>query len=251
MRALAILVPLLFLAAGFAGCLQPDAPAPPKDDGKGAPAAAKGCVSSKDTNVTAKTPTWVLNTSKGVMRITLFCEDAPKTTQNIVDLTEDGYFDGTRFHRVIRGFMNQGGDPLSKDDAQQSRWGTGGPGYRITDEFTCKNGTIDARMNEPQYLQRPGETYRYQPCGGALKYKHDKPGVLSMANSGPNTGGSQFFITAAPASHLDGAHPIFGQVADPASLAVNDEINKVPTTGRPTDRPLSPVDLKKATIEWA
>ncbi len=107
--------------------------------------------------------------------IDLFAQDAPKTVNNFVFLARDGYFDGTTFHRVIPGFMAQGGDPTGT--------GRGGPGYRFEDEFHS-----------------------------ALR--HDKPGILSMANAGPNTNGSQFFITFTPTPHLDGRHAVFGEVSE-------------------------------------
>ncbi len=110
----------------------------------------------------------------GEFTITLFASDAPITVDNFVKLARDGYFNGVTFHRVIPGFMAQGGDPTGT--------GTGGPGYTIPDEFSSR--------------------------------KHDKPGVLSMANAGPNTGGSQFFITFAATPWLDGAHAVFGEVSE-------------------------------------
>ena len=115
----------------------------------------------------------VLVTSQGTVRVRLFAEEAPETVNNFVFLARDGYFDGTTFHRVIKDFMVQGGDPTGT--------GAGGPGYRIADEF------------HPEL-------------------RHDKPGVLSMANAGPNTGGSQFFITHVATPWLDDRHAVFGEV---------------------------------------
>jgi cyclophilin family peptidyl-prolyl cis-trans isomerase len=109
------------------------------------------------------------------VRVRLFAEEAPETVNNFVFLARDGYFDGTTFHRVIEGFMAQGGDPTGT--------GTGGPGYSIRDEF------------HPDL-------------------RHDKPGVLSMANRGPNTGGSQFFITHVATPWLDDRHAVFGEVVE-------------------------------------
>ena len=117
----------------------------------------------------------VLVTSQGTVRVRLFAEEAPETVNNFVFLARDGYFDGTTFHRVIKDFMVQGGDPTGT--------GTGGPGYRIADEF------------HPEL-------------------RHDKPGVLSMANAGPNTGGSQFFITHVATPWLDDRHAVFGEVVE-------------------------------------
>ena len=115
------------------------------------------------------------HTEKGPIRIKLRADKAPNTVNNFVFLARDGYFDGTTFHRVIPDFMVQGGDPTGT--------GTGGPGYRIRDEF------------HPDL-------------------RHDKPGVLSMANAGPNTGGSQFFITHGATPWLDGRHAVFGEVVE-------------------------------------
>ena len=115
------------------------------------------------------------NTSKVDIRIQLFEELVPNTVANFVKLIEDGFYNGLKFHRVIPDFMIQGGCPLGN--------GTGGPGYQFADEF------------HPEL-------------------KHDGPGVLSMANSGPNTNGSQFFITHVETSWLDGKHSVFGKVLD-------------------------------------
>ena len=116
-----------------------------------------------------------VTTERGVIRVRLFAEEAPETVNNFVFLARDGYFDGTTFHRVIEGFMAQGGDPTGT--------GTGGPGYTIPDEF------------HPDL-------------------RHDKPGILSMANAGPNTGGSQFFITHVATPWLDDRHAVFGEVVE-------------------------------------
>jgi cyclophilin family peptidyl-prolyl cis-trans isomerase len=116
-----------------------------------------------------------METEKGTMVIELFAGKAPKTVNNFVFLAREGFYDGVIFHRVIASFMAQGGDPTGK--------GSGGPGYKFEDEF------------------HPG-------------LKHDKPGILSMANAGPHTNGSQFFITHVPTPHLDGKHSVFGQVVD-------------------------------------
>jgi cyclophilin family peptidyl-prolyl cis-trans isomerase len=116
-----------------------------------------------------------LATEKGTVRIKLFAEEAPETVNNFVFLAREGYFDGTTFHRVIEGFMAQGGDPTGT--------GAGGPGYSIRDEF------------HPDL-------------------RHDRPGVLSMANRGPNTGGSQFFITHVATPWLDDRHAVFGEVVE-------------------------------------
>jgi cyclophilin family peptidyl-prolyl cis-trans isomerase len=116
----------------------------------------------------------ILHTDKGDIQVELFAAQAPKTVNNFVFLAREGFYNGTTFHRVIRDFMIQGGDPRGT--------GTGGPGYKFDDE------------------------------PGALALKHDRPGILSMANAGPNTNGSQFFITHVPTPHLNGKHGVFGRV---------------------------------------
>jgi cyclophilin family peptidyl-prolyl cis-trans isomerase len=130
----------------------------------------------------AKKYTATFKTQHGDIRINLFADSAPITVNNFVFLARDGYYDGTTFHRVIRDFMVQGGDPTAS--------GSGGPGYKFGDEAS------------------------------ALKGRHDGPGVLSMANAGPNTNGSQFFLTHVATPWLDGKHAVFGKVADKDSLAV-------------------------------
>ena len=161
-------------------------------------------------------------TTEGPFTIQLFDEDAPKTVANFVGLAEGtkqwtdprtgkagagGYYNGTIFHRVIDGFMIQGGDPLGQ--------GTGGPGYKFADEFSPKR-------------------------------RHDKAGVLSMANSGPNTNGGQFFITLAATPWLDNRHTVFGEVTDGM-----DVVKKIvgTATSKPGDRPLKPITIQSVTIE--
>lgn len=122
-----------------------------------------------------------IQTSKGEIVVELYRDKVPLTTANFVNLAADGFYDGIVFHRVIPGFMAQVGDPKTKDPSLQAEWGTGGPGYVIADEF------------DPTLT-------------------HDGPGVLSMANAGPNTGGSQFFITYDAQPHLDNKHAVFGRV---------------------------------------
>lgn len=122
----------------------------------------------------AKKYTAVLHTSRGDIQVELFAAQAPITVNNFVFLAREGFYNHTTFHRVIGGFMAQGGDPTGT--------GMGGPGYKFNDEQ------------------------------GALSLKHDKPGILSMANAGRNTNGSQFFITYGPTPHLNGKHGVFGQI---------------------------------------
>ena len=115
-----------------------------------------------------------IKTERGDIVVDLFAGNAPLTVENFVNLARAGFYDGTTFHRVIPGFMAQGGDPTGT--------GRGGPGYQFADEFNSE-------------------------------LRHSGPGVLSMANAGPNTNGSQFFITLAATPHLDGRHSVFGQVS--------------------------------------
>lgn len=150
-------------------------------------------------------PTATLRTTLGDIRIELYRDRAPKTVENFVTLVRKGFYNGLMFHRVIPGFMIQGGCP--KGD------GTGGPGYVIRDEF---HPTL----------------------------RHDGPGVLSMANAGPNTGGSQFFITLAPTSWLDNKHAVFGRVR--SGQEVVDKIAAVPRDAN--DRPKNPVRIVEVTI---
>jgi cyclophilin family peptidyl-prolyl cis-trans isomerase len=148
----------------------------------------------------------VFDTNHGIFKIELFEDKAPKTAGNFISLVEKGFYNGLKFHRVIDGFMIQGGCP--KGD------GTGGPGYTIDDEF-----------------------------GEGLK--HNSEGILSMANAGPDTGGSQFFITLAPTPWLDGKHAIFGKVVE--GMDVVREIGKVQKDAR--DMPVEPVVINKITLE--
>jgi peptidyl-prolyl cis-trans isomerase A (cyclophilin A) len=165
--------------------------------------------------------TATLMTTQGPVTIRLFPDQAPKTVRNFVDLAEGGrewtdprtraktkdkLYDGTVFHRVIAGFMIQGGDPLGT--------GTGGPGYRFADEIHP-----DLRF--------------------------DKPYLLAMANSGPGTNGSQFFITVAPTPWLNGKHTIFGEVVGGADVV--DKISRVQTV--PGDKPATDVVLQSVSIQ--
>ena len=145
-----------------------------------------------------------IQTEKGDMVIALFADKTPKTVNNFVFLAREGFYDGVIFHRVIAGFMAQGGDPTGT--------GRGGPGYRFGDEFHSS-------------------------------LKHNKPGMLSMANAGPGTNGSQFFITHVPTPHLDGRHAIFGEVVEGMDVLMS-----IPP--RNPDQPTSPsVKILKVLIE--
>ncbi len=145
-----------------------------------------------------------LQTSLGDIRVELFESTMPVTTGNFRKLVEKGFYNGVIFHRVIPQFMIQGGDPTGT--------GMGGPGYSIKDEFTREN--------------------------------HNRRGTLSMANAGPNTGGSQFFINVVDNLRLDDKHPVFGRVV--AGMEVADAISRVPRNRQ--DRPVTDVVIQKATL---
>src|ERR1044071_8137838 len=147
-----------------------------------------------------------IETSMGNFTIELFEQQAPKTVGNFVKLAESNFYNGVVFHRVIDGFMIQGGDPTGT--------GRGGPGYQFADEF------------HPQL-------------------KHTGEGILSMANAGPNTNGSQFFITLAATPHLDNRHAVFGKVVE--GMDVVPSIGKTPT--KAGDRPATDVTMKSVRIE--
>jgi cyclophilin family peptidyl-prolyl cis-trans isomerase len=150
-------------------------------------------------------PTVELQTTLGTMRCEIFQDRAPKTAANFLKLVNQGFYNGLTFHRIIPGFMIQGGCP--KGD------GTGGPGWEIPDEF--------------------------HPA-----LRHSGPGILSMANAGPNTGGSQFFITLAATAWLDGKHAVFGKVVQGQDVV--DKIAAVPK-GR-NDRPTTAVRIESAKV---
>jgi peptidyl-prolyl cis-trans isomerase A (cyclophilin A) len=161
-------------------------------------------------------------TTEGKFTARLFDAETPNTVANFTGLADGSkdwtdprtgrkvkqpYFNGTTFHRVIDGFMIQGGDPLGQ--------GTGGPGYTFGDEFHPK-------------------------------LRHSKPGILSMANRGPNTNGGQFFITLAATPWLDNKHSVFGEIVD--GMDVVQKIGSTPTS-KPGDRPLKPITIESVTIE--
>jgi len=154
-----------------------------------------------------------LHTSMGDITIEFSPTGTPNTVANFIKLAQSGFYDGTKFHRVIKGFMDQGGDPLTKDDAKEAQWGTGGPGYKFNDEITANN-------------------------------KNDA-GTIAMANSGPNTAGSQFFINAVSNQFLNPNYTVFGRVT--AGMDVVTAINNTPTDS--SDRPLTPVVLKSITLK--
>jgi len=155
----------------------------------------------------------VVKTNLGSFTVKFYKEDAPNTVANFVKLAKAGFYDGTRFHRIISDFMIQGGDPLSKDDSLKARWGTGGPGYKFADE-----------INSHKLVQ----------------------GSLAMANSGANTNGSQFFIVVIPETPwLDGKHTNFGEVI--SGMDVIDKIKNVPTDS--SARPTTAVTIESVEVK--
>jgi cyclophilin family peptidyl-prolyl cis-trans isomerase len=194
---LLILFVQVFLIAGCSG----------NSGNTGSQAAPAPESTPKQTTTTAKKNSIAkFETSKGDFTIELFEDKAPNTTKNFIDLVNKKFYDGLIFHRVIDGFMIQGGDPKGN--------GTGGPGYTIKDEFNPD-------------------------------LKHDSAGIISMANAGPDTGGSQFFITLAPTPWLNNKHAVFGKVT--TGLDVVQAIGKVKTGAN--DKPMEDVVIKKITIE--
>jgi peptidylprolyl isomerase len=159
-----------------------------------------------------------LKTSMGDITIEFFDKEAPKTVANFMKLAKDGFYDGVKFHRVIKGFMIQGGDPLTKDDSKMAFWGTGGPGYSFPDEL-----------------------------GSVNKNNRNDEGTISMANSGKDTNGSQFFINVAPNNFLDTKHVVFGKVV--SGMDVVKKIENVPTNGDPYNRPLTAVVINSVSVK--
>lgn len=154
----------------------------------------------------------IMQTNFGEITLELFVSDAPKTVENFIKLAEAGFYIDTKFHRVIKGFMIQGGDPLSIDNTVKDRWGTGGPGYTFADEIHANNRNV--------------------------------AGTIAMANSGPNTNGSQFFINTADNNFLDAKHTVFGKVIAGSDILATIENTAV---GK-QDRPIDDVIIKNITI---
>ena len=154
-----------------------------------------------------------LNTNMGDITIEFLGELAPNTVANFVKLAQEHFYNGVKFHRVIKGFMIQGGDPLTKDDTKINLWGTGGPGYAFADEIHKNN-------------------------------KNDI-GTIAMANSGTNTNGSQFFINTANNNFLDGKHTVFGKVV--SGLDIVKKIENTATNAG--DRPITPVIINSITLK--
>lgn len=153
----------------------------------------------------------ILHTSMGDITIE-FLSDAPNTVANFTKLAGEGFYNGTKFHRVIHDFMIQGGDPLTKDDAMSSRWGTGGPGYSFADEIHENN--------------------------------KNEPGTIAMANSGPNTNGSQFFINTKDNDFLNTKHTVFGRVT--SGMEAVSAIESTPVGA--SDRPVEAVVIESVEV---
>jgi cyclophilin family peptidyl-prolyl cis-trans isomerase len=158
----------------------------------------------KQTFPAGKAYYWVLTTNKGPIKVKLRPDVAPMHVTSTIYLTRLGFYDGTTFHRVIPGFMAQGGDPTGT--------GTGGPGYEYAGEFSASA-------------------------------KHDRKGLLSMANRGPGTDGSQFFLTFAPTAWLDGKHTLFGEV-----VGSDGTLSALEAAGTPGGKPREPLVIQKAEI---
>lgn len=164
-------------------------------------------------NPSTNTMKAIINTNKGAIELELYSELAPNTVQNFVTLAESDFYNNVKFHRVIKGFMIQAGDPLTKDDSMTEMWGTGGPGYTFEDEIHEQN--------------------------------HNVAGTISMANAGPNTNGSQFFINTADNNFLDTKHTVFGKVV--SGMDTVTAIENVATNPQ-NDRPLEPVVITSIEI---
>ncbi|MCK5022078.1 MAG: peptidylprolyl isomerase [Candidatus Pacebacteria bacterium] len=154
----------------------------------------------------------VFSTNLGEFEVELFGEKKPLTVENFKKLTGEGFYDGVKFHRIIKSFMVQGGDPLTKDDSQKVMWGTGGPGYMFEDEIGDDNSNLI--------------------------------GTIAMANSGPDTNGSQFFINTADNNFLDDKHTVFGKVI--SGVDVIEKMGNVQTGER--DIPVEAVVIEKIRL---
>ena len=177
-----------------------------RDGGEKEPAGNSDVIQPSDNMIA------IMQTNFGEIEIELFSSDAPKTVENFTKLAKDGFYDGTKFHRVIKGFMIQGGDPLTKDDSLKNRWGTGGPGYAFADEIHSNN--------------------------------HNVAGTIAMANAGPDTNGSQFFINTNDNNFLDTKHTVFGKIIE--GMDVVRSIENVATEG--PDRPVEDVIIESIKI---
>lgn len=217
----AVILVLIFILGGLAFFLRKDATTSLIGGGSYATTTSNPASTINQTQATTTTGVSTpenmtratITTNKGVIEIT-FATNTPVTVENFTKLATSGFYNGTRFHRVIKDFMIQGGDPLSKDLTMKDRWGTGGPGYTFKDEVS------------------PTDSF--------------SKGVIAMANSGPATNGSQFFIVTADAGTpwLAGKHTIFGRVTKGMDIVTL--IGNVSTDGR--DQPLQEVIVQKVEI---
>lgn len=189
-----------------------EAPTPSDQSASATVPVTQSSTSSK-TSMEATITQATLKTSYGDIVIAFDNENTPATVANFTKLASSGFYNGTKFHRVIAGFMIQGGDPLSKDDSKQSMWGTGGPGYQFADEIKPTN--------------------------------NNAKGTISMANAGPNTNGSQFFINVDDNFPLNGKHTVFGHVT--SGYDIVEKISRTATT--PNDRPVEPVTIDSVELK--
>lgn len=168
---------------------------------------------SKETMQIKDTYTITLKTNQGDVTLELYGKQVPNTVANFIQLAQSGFYNNVKFHRVIKGFMIQGGDPNTKDDNAKNTWGMGGPGYRFADEFA--------------------------------KGLSNVAGTISMANAGPNTNGSQFFINTNNNTFLDGKHAVFGKVVKGLDVVQKIENSKTDVA----DRPVEPVVILSVSVE--
>ncbi len=172
------------------------------------PSPVEPITSNNNTSMNA-----TLHTTEGDITIEFLPNLAPKTVENFITLAKSDYYNGIKFHRVIKDFMIQGGDPLTKDDSKMAMWGTGGPGYKFADEITPES--------------------------------KNELGTVAMANAGPNTNGSQFFINAKDNTFLNGGYTVFGKVTQGMDIVL--KINSVATDS--SDRPLTPVVIQSISFQ--
>ena len=178
------------------------------------PATATAATTASGTTKPMEYSQATFHTSMGDFTIAFDPQLAPNTVANFVKLASSGFYDKVKFHRIIAGFMIQGGDPLSKDDAKQSLWGTGGPGYQFNDEITSASKNVI--------------------------------GAVAMANSGPNTNGSQFFVNVANNDYLDGHYSVFAHVT--SGMDIVEAMSKVKTSPL-NDQPITPVVIESITLK--
>lgn len=225
MRAVAVTISALLIALAFAGCMG-DNPPPSNNNTQTsgtaalmpAQPAAMSCTvpeaGGNGTGFSPAKPRVRLETVLGNITLELYLEQAPQTVCNFANLTRSGFYDGVKFHRTISNFVIQGGDPNTKQPkSATNNWGSGGPGYSIPDEFHAG-------------------------------LRHNAAGILSMANSGPHSGGSQFFITLASTPHLNDRHTVFGRVVE--GMDVVNVIGAAPADQN--GNPANPVTITRATL---